>query len=532
MIPGDAPIGDLAISDIQAWEAFLLLAGTVSLQDAGVFRVTAATRAFITRPTDSPGNTPFLGTLHKSLRLDQSIIGSRGFGELSVGVGEIELINAEADYDDVVLNHAVDGRQVFISVGELIGREVQPYASFYPVADLTALSWHANAQILRIRLRDNSYQLEVPVQTSTYSGNGAYEGPQELAGQRIPRAFGAVSNITPAPVIPTELIYQVNDGPIEAVDAVYDNGVALTPTADYGAAALRSVSLAPGEYATALSAGVFRLGGSPEGEITCDVRGDNDGGYVDTTGGIVRRIAVTAAGYVDPDDLETVSFDLMDTLQGAPVGYYLGHGSDETAAQVIGKLMGGIGGWAEHTRLGALAVKRFDAPGIVATAYYRDYDLVDLNREPLPQNLDPPPRRFRVPYARNWTQQTQLAGSVLADQARTAYLASPYSLAATSDADAMAVLADHPNAPDPEPIDACFTMRADAQVEADRLFALYSPSRSLYRMQIKNRLFAHRLGETIHVTYPRFDLVDGRFLRIVEVIDDMDINETEIVAFG
>src|SRR3546814_2394009 len=77
-----------------------------------------------------------------------------------------------------------------------------------------------------------------------------------------------------------------------------DLGVALafgSDRANY--AALAGASIASGSYDTCLAEGMIRLGGAPEGRVTCDFRGDAANGvYVATAGGIFRRIVTNRLG--------------------------------------------------------------------------------------------------------------------------------------------------------------------------------------------------------------------------------------------
>ena len=75
--------------------------------------------------------------------------------------------------------------------------------------------------------------LEVPACTNLYGGtnvlpNGADGVTTDLKGSRKPRLFGTVLNIVPVCVNTVLLIYQVNDGPVHSIDAVYSRGAPVT----------------------------------------------------------------------------------------------------------------------------------------------------------------------------------------------------------------------------------------------------------------------------------------------------------------
>jgi hypothetical protein len=96
-------------------------------------------------------------------------------------------------------------------------------------------------------------------------------------GQRKPIAWGKVENVAPPMVDHQKLIYQVNDGPIQEVLAVYDKGVALSADTDEGVGGvipdlITFCTTTPdaGEYTVCPRFGVIRLGSLTE-DGTCTV---------------------------------------------------------------------------------------------------------------------------------------------------------------------------------------------------------------------------------------------------------------------
>ena len=502
------------------------------------FRIYAATREFITKPTDTPANVPFYGTIQKALRLDRSIISGSGFGAVTSGWGEMELINLEGDYDNLISEYAVDGRAVTVKVGE----EGSAYDSFVTLYEGTAAGWHVEEDVLRLNIRDNAYLIEKPAAATIYAGTGGVEGLDDLKGKRKPRAFGDLRNVAPPLIgmVPVFQLYQVNDGPVDAITAVYDRGVLLTPTIDYATstallaattgAAGSGAAIEAGEYGTCLAEGFFMLGGAAAGQITCDLRGDKLGGvYVEDTVGIVRRLLATVRD-VTPVPNET-SFVRVAEIQPAPVGYWLGVDDEASTADVIADLMTGIGGWGGFRRNGTFEIGLIRAPGQPMATYDR-VDIIEIAREQLPEAYDPPPSRYRVAWGRNWTVQTDLDGQNGVTAERVAFVAEPYRIAATAESAANVIRANHPRAQDPAPVESYFRDQADAQAEADRKLALFAATRSLYRIVIKAHPFVHEIGETIRVFYPRWDLKMGRDLVIVALTEDTDANQVEMRAWG
>jgi hypothetical protein len=474
-------------------------------------------------------NTPFDGTLQQSLRLDRTILDNDGFGKMSVTWGELELLNADGQYDELAQSYAIDGRPILIKVGTMD----RPYDRFYTVFRGTATGWSIEEDVVRITLRDNGYRLEVPASPNLYAGTGGLAGGSDLTGKRKPLCFGYADNVSPPLVIPLELVYQVHDGRCQAVSAVYDRGSVLTPDGDVPTAdALRAAAIAPGHFLSCVAEGYMRLGGMPVGDVTADVQGDATGGvFVSKTAGVIRRLLSRAAGIQDPGELVVSSFTDLDTLQPADVGYWVAPDSAQTVREIADLLLGGIGAWGDFRRDGLFRVARFDAPAGAPSGRYSEVEIGNIARLALPARVSPPPWRFRVAWGRNWTVQTDLAGAVGA--ARVAYLAQEFRTAASSyTALATQIRTTHPLAQDPDPVSSYFRLQGPASDEADRLLLLYSTTRSLYQITLGLEPYIFDIGDMIFVTYPRWDLVDGKLLRIVAMSEDPDQGQVEVTAFG
>jgi hypothetical protein len=515
--------------------------GRATARARSEFRLYAATHEFATLPSDPLlPNVPFPGTVQRALRLERTIIDGQRFGRLAQTWGELELLNASGEYDDYIDRYSIDGRRIVIKAGQLdaFGVATTPYSRFVPIFDGTAADWHVDDEAVRITLRDDSFRLEVPAAPETYAGGGALNGGDDLKGKRVPWALGEVRNVSPPLLIPAELVYQLSRGAISSVDAVYDRGIELLADTQYSTVAqLRAATLPPGSYATTttgvMEGSYLRLGASPDGTVTVDMKGDASGsGYVNTTGAIVRRIVDTATDVVDPDDLDVASFINLDADQPGVVGYWIGPDNEETVREAVDKLLNGIGAWGAFDRSGMFEVGQMLAPAGVPHGRYSQVEILSVRRERLPSGLTPPPYRFRVAWGQNWTVQTDLGDPVPA--ADIAFAREEFRTAISSDAAlSTRVQQAHPLAQDPEPVLAYFASEADAIAEADRLMELYSrETRSLYSIKVKLQGFLHEIGDTIVVTYPRWDLHDGRQLRIVGFSEDTDERSVELKAFG
>lgn len=475
----------------------------------------AASEAFTTAPDDAAlPNVFFPSRVRRPLVFERSILGPDGIGgAASIGLGDIELENSDGEYDNIVGNHAIDGRRVTIKVGDPEGGFA--YEDFGVIFDGTAAGWDLTATGVNVELRDWTYELEKPVARSYYGGTGGSDGTADLAGKPIPQVWGRCLNVPGVIVDPLNSLIQFNDGPMEAIDAVYNNGVALP---DDGSCFTRD-----------LAAGTITMLVGFAGQICADVRGSKEGGvYADKTADIVKRIVKTNLGWTD-DDLRLASFDQVNSVQPAEVGYFIGE--DVTAKSVIDELMAGIGGFRSFTRTGLLEIGVFTAPVNGGDAVITQMELLDgLERLPSPKSFYPPAWRQRVGYQRNWTVQTSgLAGAIDDDPERQAFLAQQYRYASAHDnnvKDRFLLAQDAP------PRLSFFADKADAEAESLRLLALYSVPRSLYRGRVKTQPFTLDLAADIDLQYPRWDLRYGRATRAVTIRDDAGANEVELTVFA
>ena len=505
-------------------QPFVFMAGAATLSVSFEYQIRAATAEFITSASDTPASTPFYGSLDQPLSFSRKLSGSDGFGGFLTGQGELSLINSGGEYDLLPQQYALDGRDIEVRYGRI----TDPYDEWFTIFKGTASDFRVDEASVSVALQDYGYKLEVPLQANTYGGTGGIDGGSDLAGKRKPRCYGYVLNIEPPLVIPNSLVYQVNDGQINAISAVYVRGVALGFAADYATSALLIAATIPsGQYATCLAEGLLRINFLLDGQVTCDVEGDKTGAvFVSTKADIIRRIVGTATSLVDPDDLYLPSFTALNVAQAASIGYWVDHNDSSTVAQALSNIIG-FAGWIGFRRAGTFEVVQFTAPAGPPALYLDRSHIRDIKREVLPSNLTPAPWRWRVGWSKNWTVQTDLAGAV--SDSRRAFLAEQYRFAVSENS---AIKIDHPFSREHDEIEAHYLNESDAQAEADRLLALFRGSRALYRITLDTQPFSLNVGEVVNVTFPRFDLTLGRNLRAVEINENAQTDSIEIVGYG
>lgn len=497
--------------------------------DWGV-RIYAATHEYITRLTDDPPNQAFYGTLEKAFRLDRSIIGSDRIGEqVTIALGEVTLSNLEHTYDFLAVDITPLGQRMLIKFGD----RTRPYSEWSTVLDGFMTNLQPDRDSVTFTLRDAGHKLDVPASPNVYAGTGDTEGGDDLANKRKPKVFGWVTEYTGALVIPTSRAVQLNDGPINSIVKCRVLGIEQIFSADYATVALMNAAiLTIGHYGTCLAAGWGRVGVANDSEvngITWDLSGDKTGGaFVETTADIVERILDLATEFVVPDNLSISTFDTLNDIQPAPIGYAIQVGDEQTAATAIAAIMAGIGGWGGSRRSGKFEVRRFEAPSGLPTGMYDKKNIQDVKLAVLPDDISPPPWRVRVGWGRVWTpNQTTLDGSVSEDY--VAFLRQEVRFAT---AESQNIRNDFPPGHELVEDQTYFRDEADALAEASRKLDLFGVSRNLYVFQLSEPLFIHELGQVVHLQFDdRFDLDDGRLMTIVKLTED-DSEGVEVTAFA
>lgn len=426
--------------------------------------------------------------------------------------GTIELANGDGELDSVVQAMAVDGRDVTVRLGAYMGA----YAEFAIVAAAVGTTWEADDLTVRIGLRDRSYVLDRPLQTNLYAGSGGAEGGADLEGKPKPLLFGKCRNVTLIALDSANLIYHWHDGQSQAVDAVYDRGATLTPSgtdvANYAALAAQSVSA--GEYATCLAESMVKLGSSPDGLVTGDLRGDADPDYADTLDVIALRVLRDRAG-LSVSYLNTATFAAAG-VAGGVVGFYIAPDEVVTTADVLDQLMASVGGWWGAARDGRIRAGRLSAPeNRTPNLYLNEYDILSLD----PEDAPVPRWRQRVGYQRNWTVQLTDIASAVTD-ARRQFLAAPQRVVSSSSG---AVKLRHLNALDPDPLQTLYDSDSDAQALADYLLALHSPDRRIFRVAVKRLGYRVDLNSFVHVTWPRLGLSSGKKFAVIGIREEADL---------
>jgi hypothetical protein len=491
------------------------------------YQIFTSTTEFITDSTDTPSNQPFYSNMNQPIDFKWTALGGNFIAGFSAGSGEMVVNNTSGEFDFLPQRYSISGRMIEIKYGKVNTHYSQWITAFRG----TASDFFSDETTLTFDLVDNGFKLTVPLQTIVYGGTGGIDGTTDIAGKKKPRAFGYVFNVKPPEIYPNFHVFQVNNGPVNAITAVRDSGVALAFSADYLTSALLIAATIPGgQYATCLAEGMFRIvyQVTQLGSITADVQGDKLGGvFATTTAAIISRVLSTSTTLL-ASDLYQPSFNTLDLIQPAPVGYWSDENDTTAVVDVIYNLMSAIGGWGGFRRDGKLAVTRFDAPVAPPNVRIEKIDIIDIKRGHLPNGISPPPAKWQIGYQRNYTVQTQPAGATT--DAMRSFIAQEYRYGT---AEANSIRVDYPFSKDPAPVASYFRDLADAVTEATRRLNLFRVSRALYTIKIDvKKGIRQNVGETAFVTFDRWDLTVGRYLRILEISQSGSSDQIEMVAYG
>jgi hypothetical protein len=468
-------------------------------------------KGFTSSPTDIPANQDFQGRLVQPLQFRSSIPlptsgGSRG----TFDTGEIVVLNNDGGLDDLLLM-AWNGHKIDIKVvgtifkgtakEEVIGLDK---AGLLFTGIVEGIEW--NSSEIRIILNNPASKLNVPIQETLFVGDGgasSFEGDTNLKGRPKPLTFGVVKNISPPLVNSTNLVYQVHDGSVEAVDAVRDKGVALifaTNTTD-----ILAWSPVSGRYATDLSTGMIRLGSSPSGLVTADVRGDNTPTYTANTVGILRRIFDRSTEFNDSQDLVSVAFDRVSADKSAAVGVHTGTSALVKVNRVFDTLMAGIDAWWRFNRTGRLTVGVLPNPsGHASLLTLTD---ADIEKDSITRDTpEDPVWTMGIQYQRMWTVQNPDALAASVTDANKSLYGTQYRTVNNVKTRAKQVF---PLARMLE-LQTYYDTLVAAQAEADTRMARDSIRKDIYRLNQTRQLYEVDVGDVITVDVPRFGLAGGK----------------------
>lgn len=476
-------------------------------------------RGFFTNPSDTPANTSYLPLVDNPFQFEVSILNGRDFrgGTPAFGAIRIATDNGAMDF---LADYFWAGRAITIYAG---GKNFER-SEFEPVFKGIVSTIEFDAEEIIINVSDKTEILRTSFSQSLYAGTGSTEGGADIKGDVKPLAYGEVKNIPLKLIDAANLIYQAHDGAIEAVDAVYDKGVAITFDSD-----VADITTSPqppaSKYDTQLSGGYIRLGTSPSGTVTADVRGDNTGGYINKAGAILSRLVKTKLGNdnFESDDVDQGSLNEFDASLNAPVGVFIKNKT--TLNEVLDRLFVNLSAYWFFKRDGQISSQLIDTPGNPVITIDEDL-IVDDSFEAL--EVIPASWRIKAGYGKNWQLQSQddiAAGATLSQKT---FALEEFRKLLNEDEN----IRSQTKSDNEKEFNSLLLEEADAQDYLDRLVRIYGTSRRLYKFKAIDILFKVFVGDVVNLKYPRYGLESGKNFIITGIAEDAQDNETELEVWG
>lgn len=445
-------------------------------------------------------------------------------GRSTAGYGELTLCNIDGALD-YFKSLAFDGRTIVIKIGD----ENDVITSFITVFKGTMTTVSVGYTLVAIRLRDRQAELDKPLQAAVYSGDNVLpnglEGGVDLKEYKKPLLFGVCYNVSPILVNSSRLIYQVSTSAVDDVNQVFDKGAALIKGTDYANQIdMESNTPAAGYFRVWPAGGMFRLGSSPAGAITCDAYelstfDDN------TLGGIIQRI-VTSVNGISIDDV--ISVDLADFNDSGVFGLYVT--DDLTISDAIDQLLAGFQAWWGFNNIGQFTIKRLEIPGTVSVAHLTLVEILSLDqRDAVINNNYSPTWKVSLGYRKNWTIQDaeSLAGSVPVP--KIAFLTKQYRYVAESNI----VTQDNFKLSQDITVDTLSMQQSRAVDLAFNMQSFLGKKTFFYDVELSidiTLLSVLDLGAVLSIDYPRFGLATI-YMPVVKIEADYQNNKVRLTLW-
>ena len=522
----------------------IVLELTAAIDAVGTLRTFYVSEsAFTTGPADTPPHTSFLpalldpGSLGVSAYANSSTTTANVGGDQTGGgttgggtqlqAGEITLTNTDGQFDSW-LNYSFDGRPVVIRDGD-IG---DPYPSgFTQIFVGTIDSIDADWTTLILKLRDKQYLFSLPVLTNTYLGNNALplgvEGvATDLMGQVKPQVFGAVFNISPPLVNTSKLTYQVHDGAVAAIPAVYDRGAPLSAgTTDFATAALLQASTpVSGGYNTCLAQGYFQLHAQASGTVTADV---TQGATAANRTAAQILAAIGALAGLSPAEISTADVAALDVINSAVVGIQIT--GSTTFQSAMDQISLSVGAWYGFDPTGVLRMGVLTNPSGTPKLSLHDFDFSETIERRAARDNNIPAWKVTMNYGKIWTVQTDVAGSV--PTPRVGYLALGNRTAIQTDS----TIQTQFKLATEMLIDGLLVDPTAAGAEALRQLNLQKVRRDIFDVTISIDLLPVQplvFLDVIQLTVSRFGLDAGKLFRLIGVTYQLATRQVMLTVWG
>jgi len=320
----------------------------------------------------------------------------------------------------------------------------------------------------------------------------------------LPTLFGEGHNLSPLFSDPTILEHTINNGEIERIIEVRDNGQPVSITED-------------------LPNGLFELNQQSFGKVTVDAQGDKFGGiYRKTIADIIERIVTgfgLAANRFTAGDIDSANFSAFNAANQQPVGIYAE--SKENILNIISDLADSIGAKPIITPLGKMQLFQLTLPPPSTTRTITTQDIEDDSLHIVSRTEVR--GAVKIGYALNWTVQKNLE-TVIPDKHKETFERDFYTVVAEN----ATTKADYRLDAEPTQRNTYLLVEADALAEANRELTMAEVPRVTYGFTGLSTLFDLEFGQGVILEHPRFGLDSGKEGVVVRIAPDFENMTSEI----
>lgn len=464
----------------------------------------------------SDDHTPYPPYVIQGLSLTRALTFSAEALGGSYSVGALEIANPDGALSGLLQSRVNDHLPVRIRAGRKdwdASRQIwrdPPYDATAPVFAGLGRNWQPGPTGFEVPLLDATYWLDTAMPTRSYGGGGGLDGDKNVVGRSHPRLRGMCRNITPILIDAVNLVYQLSDAEADIM-AVYEGGfgggIAFGGRVDD----LYAAPPAPGHYTIQHSpAGTWlRLGTKPVYAITLDATGRFPSGAAPHgLLSLLRQMLIEdltlPANFIDP------GWDAVSAAYDPPGGWYWDGGENVSGRGVCNTLLSGLGISLIPTRTGTLRpfLMRRVCDEVPELRYLSADVIARIAPMRLDASLDPPPWRWRIGYAHNFTRQIHLNDlhpQITADQRN---------FIAESDRAALwvstTVKSDWRVPSDPPLLTTALAQEGDAAAIADRLGDVWGRRRHMWAIDVpRDMATGFELGDTVFLRAPIPGAEDG-----------------------
>lgn len=460
----------------------------------------------------------FLPIIRGGLKFTESLAMD---GSPSVSYGDVEIYNPNGDYDSWLDNtkYVWVNRPIQLYYGDpswVTTNISQVYTDFELIFDgLISDIDSKQRDTINIKVRDKMERLNTPITENKLGTYGTWAGGQTNQDSIKPLIFGEVHNIEPMLVDPSTLEYLVNDGPIESVVEIRDNGIPIYS---------RDIPAVNGATITTAT-GKFTLTYPLAGTCTASVQGIKnsinliDGSLVSGvySNNIANLIALIVTQYgksytrLSASDLDLSNLLSFSTANTQAVGTIVT--DRDNLINVCQELASSIGAQLFFTRKGKLQLLKYGVPTSDASVTITDNDII--HHSLFISNRSQIIAATKLGYAKNWTIQDNLLSSI-PQQHKDLFAEEWLTVTSTNPT----VQGLYKLNVDPVQKDTMLIRATDATTEATRLTNFFSTVRTIYSFTGTSKLLSLKLGQPVSLVHNRFGLSSGKSGQVVALSPD------------